>query len=315
MKLHYTNLSYCLVAMLGLILTACTAENKVKDRSYMKINERSTGLSFRKLKNQDQLINNTAGSRGLVDNYLISLATNGIKTVIDNRKKRYTAAYSMALTDLHFYNDLSTNGTFDPEGIIFKGFTLVRVVNAKYDDEPDTAFIAHFVLDTTNSYEIANSSMFRLKLDSLDFRFPKARFRNNHKKINIDFEITFTCSYVNETGNFFSNVTLGKFMLNVRDAPMDKNDTSYIPFYNRLRNKPLTGASFIVPRSYGYYISEGNELKPSYSWGNYSISATVTESSKEAFVDKIISDNSDLIVNSSKTQLTKASTAVSKKLK
>ncbi|MGH2565888.1 MAG: hypothetical protein ACRDE5_15330, partial [Ginsengibacter sp.] len=76
---------------------------------------------------------------------------------------------------------------------------------------------------------------------------------------------------------------------------------------------PLTGSCFIVPRSFGYYVAEDKLLKPSYSWGNYSISATVTESSKQAFVDKIISDNSDLIINASKTQLNKTSTKLSKK--
>ena len=302
---------YCVGLFITIIFVHCAPAKKPTDNKYMSINERTTGLSFKKLQSQQNLVNNVNASRGVLDAYLISLATNGISHMIDNRKKKYTAQFSMALADLHFYNNLSTNGIFDPNGIIFKGFSLVRLINNKATQKADTAFIAHFLLDTINSYEIANTSMFRLKLDSLDYRVPKAQFKHDKKTMNIDFEITFTCSYVNENGNFFSNVTLGKFYLNVRDAPVDRKDTGYIAFYRRLRNKPLTGASFIVPRSYGYYIAEDNALKPSYSWGNYSIAATVTESSKEAFVDKMIADNSELIINASKTQLQKTSNKIS----
>jgi hypothetical protein len=309
MKLpHNTIISFVLI-----ILTACNAEKKSAEKNYMKINEGTACLSFKKLKNQDQLINSQGNSRGVLDAYLISLATNGVKKMIDNRKKKYTAQFSMALTDLHFYNNLSTNGIFDPNGIIFQGFTLVRLVNNRDQDKMDTAFVAHFMLDTANSYEIANNSMFRLKFDSLDYRLPKARYKHDKKTMNMDFEITFNCSYVNESGNFFSNVVLGKFYFSLRNAPLDKNNSNYSSYYQGLRNTPITGACFIVPRSYGSYISEDKVLKPSYSWGNYSISATVTESSKEAFVDKMISDNSELIINASKTELNKTSKRLIKK--
>lgn len=304
------SLIYSLTCCFIPLFFCCTPAKKSTDNKYMSINEHSSGLSFRKLQNQENLVNSEGNSRGVLDAYLISLATNGIKQMIDNRKKKYTAEYSMALTDLHFYNNLSTKGIFDPNGIIFRGFTLVRLVNE--DNKTDTAFVAHFLLDTANSYEIANSSMFRLKLDSLDYRIPKAKYKQDKKTINIDFEITFTCSYVNESGSYFSNAVLGKFYFPLRNAPIDKTDTGYAAFYQRLRNKPLTGASFIVPRSYGYYVAEDNILKPSFSWGNYSIATTVTESSKEAFVDKMISDNSDLIINISKSQLGKVSNKINK---
>ena len=306
MKLRY----YGIISIALFILISCAAENKSSDKKLMTVNESQTGLSFRKLKNQDQLVNSQGSSRGVLDAYLISLATNGIKSMIDKRKKKYTAEYSMALTDLHFYNNLSTNGIFDPNGIIFKGFTLIRLAKNKESHKMDTALIAHFLLDTTNSYEIANICMFRLKLDSIDYKRPKAKYNQRKKTMNMDFEITFNCSYVNETGNFFSNVELGKFYLSLRNAPLDKNSANYTSFYQKLRDTSLTGASFIVPRSYGYYVSEDKLLKPSYSWGNYSISASITESSKEAFVDQMISDNSDLIINASKSQLNNASNKI-----
>jgi hypothetical protein len=309
MRVSHINFIYIVL----IVLASCSSGKKAGENKFIKINETSTGLSFKKLKNQEQLVNNQGNSRGVLDAYLISLATNGIKNMIDKRKKKYTAEFSMALTDLHFYNNLSTRGIFDPNGIIFKGFTLVRLVNNQQQGKSDTALIAHFLLDTTNSYEIANSSMFRIKLDSLDYRLPKAKYKHDKKTINVDFEITFSCSYVNETGNFFSNIALGKFYLSLRNAPLDKNKSEYAMFYHRLRNTPLTGACFIVPRSFGYYVADDNVLKPSYSWGNYTIAATVTESSKEAFVDKIITDNTDLIINASKTELNKTSNKLIKK--
>ena len=307
--LHFT------LAAFIFLLSACTAEKKSEEKNIMKINESKNCLSFKKLKNQQQLVNSEGNARGVMDAYLISLATNGIKKMIDNRNKKYTAQFSMALTDLHFYNNLSTNGIFDPNGIIFQGFTLVRLVNNNETNagKMDTAFVAHFILDTANSYEIANNSMFRLKLDSFSYRLPKAKYKKGDQKMNLDFEITFNCTYVNESGSFFSNVVLGKFYYTVRNAPIVRGDPGYASFYERLHNTPVTGSCFIVPRSYGYYISEDNSLKPAFSWGNYSIAATVTESSKLAFIDKMIINNSDLIINASKTQLTKESGKLIKK--
>jgi hypothetical protein len=297
--------NYLLATSFFLLLAACTASKKTNEKCFVIKNESEKGLSFHRLKSQESLVNREGASRGILDAYLIPLATNGIKTLIDNRKKKYTAESAMAVKDLHFYNNLSTNGIFDPTGIVFEGFTLVRLARKKDSKELDTALIAHFVLDTTNSYEIANNSMFRLKLDSLDFRFPKAHYKSKKKGMNIDFEITFSTSFVNESGNFFTNVPLGKFYYSVRNAPFNKKDTGYARFYDSLRNGRVTGSCFIVPRSFGYYVDDLNQLKPSYSWGNYSISATVKESSKQAFVDKIIGDNSDLIINAMKSELQK----------
>ena len=295
------------------MLAACnTSKHSGVGKCTILKDENEKGLSFRKLESQDHIVDQQTASRGALDSYLISLATNGIKTLIDNRKKKYTAQFSMATSDLHFYNNISTLGTFDPHGIIFNGFTLLRLVDND-NNGTDTAFIAHFVLDTAKSYEIANSSMFRLKLASLDYRFSKAKYKLSTKKINIDFEITFSSSYVNQSGDFFSNITLGKFYYSVRNAPMDHDEEGYTAFYENLKNNALTGVGFIAPRSYGYYVSAGNALLPSYSWGNYSISAKVTESSKQRFVDKLIYDNSELIVNASKNKMDKKSKKVQSK--
>ena len=112
----------------------------------------------------------------------------------------------------------------------------------------------------------------------------------------MDIEITFNTSYVNELGQLFDNVELGKFYLLIRDAPMDKNDPNYTNFYESLKDSRVEGRSFIVPRSYGYYKNNNGDLSKSYSQGAYSISAKVTESANDRFVTKILSDNSNQII-------------------
>lgn len=288
---------------------SCTTSNDIyKVDKYMVIkNENERGLNFKNLKGQEEFLNKHVVTRGLLDGYLISLATDGIKRMIDNRQQKYTAQFNMAVADLRFYNNLSTNGVFDPNGIKFNGFSLVRLVHNVTNNREDTAFIADFELDTKNPYEIFNNSIFRLRLKNLDYRFPKAKMKNDRSTVNLDFEITFTTSYVNEQGNFFNNVVLGKFYLGLRDAPVNKRQLVYKEYYASLQNTPLAGKSFIVPRSFGYYVTNNNQLNKAFSWGNYNISAIVKESSDESFVDKVIYDNSGFILDVAHDKMHKAS--------
>src|SRR5205085_3032204 len=84
----------------------------------------------------------------------------------------------------------------------------------------------------------------------------------------------------------------------------------YNEYYASLQNLRLAGTSFIIPRSYGYYLTNNNQMNKCYSWGNYSISATVRESSEEKFVDKIIYDNSGFILRGSEIELEKGSSKI-----
>ena len=113
----------------------------------------------------------------------------------------------------------------------------------------------------------------------------------------LDVEITFNSSYVNEMGQLFDNVELGKFYLLLREAPMDKNSPAYTHYYDSLRGTRVDGRSFIVPRSFGYYKDESGNVNKSFSQGAYSISVKVTESANDRFVTKVISDNSSQIID------------------
>ncbi|RTL60318.1 MAG: hypothetical protein EKK37_05635 [Sphingobacteriales bacterium] len=236
---------------------------------------------------------------------LVSLATNGVKKMIDNDKKKYTAGYDFALTKLYFYDQLSTESMFDPLGMQFHGFTLVRTFKTA-DGKEDTALKATFVLDTANEYEIINNAVFRLRLKDIDIRYAKAKIAKTAKQnINMDMEISFYSSYVNEMGQLFDNVLLGKFYLLLREVPLDKSAQGYAEYYQKLRGNLLDGRSFIVPRSFGYYLTGNGDRAKCYSQGAYSIHVKVNESSKNTFVNKIIIDNSTQILNSAESGLKK----------
>jgi hypothetical protein len=237
---------------------------------------------------------------------LVSLATDGIKKMIENDKKKFTANYSFALTNLYFYDQLSTESAFDPVGMQFSGFTLVRTFK-NTEGNIDTALVAEFGLDNANPYEIINDAVFRLKLKKLDLRYAKAKVPKDTKQhLNMDFEIAFTSSYVNEHGQLFDNVTLGKFYLLLREMPLNKNEKNYTEYYDKLKGKLLDGKSFIVPRSFGYYLSGNNVKAKCFSQGAYSVTINVKESSKNSFINKIIIDNSNDLLKSANDQLKKS---------
>ncbi|RYY40115.1 MAG: hypothetical protein EOO08_07205 [Chitinophagaceae bacterium] len=226
----------------------------------------------------------------------ISLATNAIKQMIAKDKARYNAEYSQAMTDLYFYDQLSTQGPFDPIGMQFNGFRLVRTF--QNEGRTDTALIADFELDTHNPYEIINNSIFRLKLRSLQLNYAKAKVAANGKRtLNMDFEIVFNSSYVNGDGVLFKNVELGKFYFFLRDAPLDPSAPGYAEYYNKLQGQPLEGKSFIVPRSFGYHVVAANATEPSFSQGAYDIHINVKESSRNSFVNTMIIDNSANVID------------------
>lgn len=229
---------------------------------------------------------------------LVSLATDGIKQMIEKDRKKYTANYNFALTNLYFYDQLSTESAFDPVGMQFSGFTLVRTFKNN-EGKIDTALVAEFELDTTNAYEIINDAVFKLRLKKLDLRYAKAKIANGTKKhLNMDIEIVFTSSYVNEHGQLFDNITLGKFYLLLREMPLDKNENGYASYYQNLKGKLIDGRSFIVPRSFGYYLAENNQKAKCFSQGAYNIQVNVKESSKNNFINKLIIDNSNEILQS-----------------
>jgi hypothetical protein len=290
----------------ALLLTACKSTQYGMatngESRKMIIQEKTDIIAYERVKVQTvpTLSDRTEGGRAVGLTSLlgsaVSLGTNLVKTMIAKDQAKYTANYSFGLSDLYFYDQLSSESVFDPVGMQFGGFTLIRTFRNEAG-QTDTALIARFVLDTAQANEIINNSIFRLRLAELDLRYAKAKISKGQKKnLNLDFEITFKTSYGNEQGQLFDNVTLGKFIFNVREAPMDKNDPEYQAFYDKLKGTRLDGRSFIVPRSFGYYKDRNGNFQKAFSQGVYTIQAKITESANNKFVTEMISDNSDQIL-------------------
>lgn len=299
----------CGISIVLSMLTGCSASKVGSagkgENLQMKIAEKRDIVSFNKLKEQPtpSLASRGQKSRGFdvtpIVGSVVSLATDAIRNVIANEKKKYTASYQFGLTDLYFYDQLSNESAFDPVGMQFSGFKLVRTF-INDNGNRDTAFVAQFSLDTSNAYEILNNSVFRLRLEDFKLYYAKAKVgEGSSKKLNMDFEISFQSSFVNSDAVLFDNVALGKFYLFIREAPLDPSAPGYQSYYDGLKGKLLSGKSFIVPRSFGYHLEEG-EMKPGYSQGAYTISVNVKESSKDVFVSKVISDNGNQVIESYK---------------
>ncbi|RVU00126.1 hypothetical protein EOD41_14295 [Mucilaginibacter limnophilus] len=237
---------------------------------------------------------------------LIGLGTSALKQMIDKQKKKYTAEWKDGLNDLYFYDQLSTQGPFDPVGLQFNGFRLERkIVNQGSGPELAMLLDVELATDTANIYEMFNNAVFKLKLKDIQINYAKAKIPQGKSTLNVDIEVTFNTSYVNNSGNLFKNVELGKFFLRLRDAPLDKSSPGYKEYYAKKIGKQLEGWSFLVPRSYGYRLNESGQMEESYSQGAYSIAVKVTESSKSDFVTQMIIDNSNSMIDSGADQAKK----------
>ncbi|MGB4843481.1 MAG: hypothetical protein WBP16_03390 [Ferruginibacter sp.] len=299
----------------GCLFAGCAASNKgsvSKDEKLnMNIKEKRDVVNFSALKDQPTeslAMRGSSSARGMsvtpVVGAVVSLASNAIKKVIANEKKKYTADYQFALTDLYFYDQLSNESPFDPVGMQFNGFKIIRTFTNS-SGHTDTAFTAGFLLDKTNPYEILNNSLFRLKLDDINLKYAKAKVPAGGKKeLNMDIEIGFYSSYLNKDAVLFDNVCLGKFYLFLRNAPLDSTADNYTAYYEQLKGSSLTGKSFIVPRSFGYHIEEAVPVQ-GYSQGAYTIIVKVKESTKNVFVNKLISENTDIIIDAYKDKTLK----------
>ena len=243
----------------------------------------------------------------LIAGYLINKGVQGIQKMISDRASRYIAQYNFAKLDHYFYDQISTSGAFDPTGIKFGGFKILRLYHAE-KNEDDTVFYAKFILDTTEGkcMEIMNNGIFRLRLDSIMISKSRVRAPKNVKNLNVDFEIDFSSTYRGDNGQLFADAPLGKFIFTLRNAPLFKDDDESRSYYDSVDTKKpsLTGECFMVPRSAGYYKNKNGVVQSCWGMGLYSIKVSVKETSKVKFIDKLIIYTADptLSVGSSMLQ-------------
>ena len=303
--------AFCLPIVIGMLfalcsLSSCTATKQslaVKDEAVkLKVEETPNVLDYAALERQNipKLADRLETSRGIPIAMLggaVSLATDLIKKMIAKDREKYVQEYSAGLTDMYFYDQLSTESAFDPIGMQFKGFTVIRTFTNK-EGKQDTALKIAFAVDTRQPYEIINNSIFRLRVEEMQLNYTKVKMTSAQKKtINMDFEIVFNTSYVNELGTLFKDVELGRFYLLLRNMPVDKSLPNRTSYYTDLNGKLLDGKSFIVPRSFGYYVAGTGRTAKSYSQGAYTISVNIKESALDKFVTKVIADNSDKLID------------------
>lgn len=324
---------FCLTVILvgfTILFTGCASNkysSKVNGESVaLKVKEDANLIKYSTLKPQNTPeLASESKSRGMVDiiGKAASLAVNGVISLMDKEKSKYTASYQNSVGQCYFYDQISESSALDPTGMQFAGFTFLRRVTDNLG-KTDTAVYAKFRVDESNAYEIINNSVFKLKLDELKVNYAKAKIMARkwyqplswfmapeYPTLNIDFEITITSYYVTREGVIFDNVPVGKFYLTLRDIPLDKTDPAHDKFYANLKNNTVIGQSFLVPRSFGYYYDSKHQIKPSYGQGMYNIVVKVNESSRPNFVQKMLFDNSTEIIeqtipHADKTSKTKA---------
>ncbi len=258
----------------------------------MKVDTATDIISFSKIPTQQAYTMDEREGRGIISSFVISKSIQGIQSLIDNRKKKFKADYSFAVKDESFYDQVSTEGPFDPTGIRFKDFAVARIFKVG-NNIYDTAFVARFSLDTSGEgiSELMNNSIFRLKLDTFILRSAKVRLPRHLKYLNMDIEISFVSSYISSNGQINPDVTVGKFIYAIRKAPLDPDDTAYASYYKNLpkQHPYCTGQSFLIPRSAGYFKNEEtNKMEQCWGEGLYSIKVSVKESSKNSFINKMI---------------------------
>ncbi len=308
-----------------ILLAGCAANkysSKIKGESVViKVKEDANLIKYATLQPQNTPeLASDSKSRGMMDiiGKVASVAVNGVISLVDNEKNKYSASYHNSLGQCYFYNQISESSALDPTGMQFSGFSFLRRVKDKLG-KPDTAVYAKFKVDENNAYEIINNSMFRLKLDELRVNYAKAKIlakkwyqplswfmAPKYPTVNMDFEITITSSYVTREGVIFNDVPVGKFYLTLRNIPLDKTDPAYDKFYASVKNTTVLGQSFLVPRSFGYYYDSKRQIKPSYGQGMYNIVVKVNESSRQNFVQKMLFDNSTEILKEVGTNISNA---------
>jgi hypothetical protein len=262
-------------------------------------------------------------ARGLLANgatSLIGLAISGAKTIITNEKGKYTANTKFAKTELYFYDQPSLDGPFDPAGMQFTGFDLVRTIKNDVG-ELDTAFLATFIVDTSKSQEILNDHVFRLKLTAFREKYIKPKVAVvGQRKMSVEFDISFMTTYTTDRGTIYDSLVLGKFHCMLKDISIDHGDPEFGTCRREGKDKEMevTGKSFIVPRSSGYFKT-GNKIVPGYNQGAFSIMVAVKECTKPNFATTyIIQNGSSWLDDASKaadSKVTQMTTPVTKKSK
>ena len=254
-------------------------------------------------------------SRGVMSTDMLvqgaNLAIQGVKYLIDESKKKYIAEYIGSINNEKFYANNSKNGLLDPEGIQFKGFTFERNFKEKKGEQLK-AIQASISLDESKLEDIYFNSKFYFKLDSISIDYAKVKlnakkwflpwtwFLKKQTTFNLDLEIAIHANWIDEQGVIHANVPFGQFFLPLRNIPVNPNDGDKQHYFNQLKNIPIAGSAYLIPRSVTFCRDIRGKIEPCFGRGDFNITVKVKESSKEGFVTKLLQDNADDLIKNLK---------------
>jgi hypothetical protein len=298
------------VIVLVLLVGSCTSykySNKSKNESVvLSAVHFEEALTLKKA----VLMNNPDldASRGFISTDLLiqgaNLAIQGVNHLIKESQKNYNAEYIGGLNNENFYAANSSKGMMDPDGVQFKGFVFERTFKQK-KEQPEMAVKAWFSLDQSKIQDIYFNSKFYLKLDSIQIKYSKVKinekkwylpwtlFLRTPKTFNLDFEIAVMSNWIDENGLIHQSVPFGKFLLPLRNIPIDPDKKETGIYFDKLRNTHLSGSSYLIPRSVTFCTDKRGEVNQCFGRGAFDIQVKVRESSKEGTVAKLIHENYD----------------------
>jgi hypothetical protein len=303
------NMQKGVIALIAMSLGLGCASNKFSKKNLGERVEMTVMSHKKPLTLEDAVGNNKNVSSGalITTDMLVGgvgLAVKGVQKLISKSSNNYTSTYKGATMQQYFYSITSPNNALDPNNVQFKGFNIKRSFKDKKDKE-ELALTATVSLDSSKLDELFLNSKFYLRLDSLNLMYSKVKvnqrkwytpwtaFMKVKNTINLDLEIVILAKWMDKNGNIHSDQEMGKFYYTLRNAPINHLVEGHQEYYDSLRNKPLAGSSFIIPRSYASCIDSEGNYQPCFGKGEFSILVKVTESSKDAFVNTFISTNSE----------------------
>ena len=140
----------------------------------------------------------------------------------------------------------------------------------------------------------------KAKIPGFRWYMPWTAFFAKRKHVNVDVDMEFSSSWVNDRSQIFRDEEIGRFFFDLRQVPIDYNSPEYIEFVKNTIGRKVYGFSYLIPRSFGNYITYQNEIQSCFGKGQYNISATITETAKDHFVSRVMSQNKDYILDNMK---------------
>lgn len=216
-----------------------------------------------------------------------SLARNAISGFLERERTRTTLSHFDARSDLYFYDTLSDLHPLDPTGIRFDGLDIIRWMPGEGGSR-DTAFYASLELDQSNPNELLNNAVFRLRLvdlkinasevpDSRRWYKPWSWFQKQKDTLNLSLGITILASWIDDSMQVHSGVPIGRFEVSLENVPL-KGADGREEFFRHVHEIPVSGYSYLVPRSAGFAYDQNHNLVKRYGQGRFSVEIELFES-------------------------------------